>query len=863
MLALSHRASVDTLAEALWREGAAGQRGRHHPHAGVPAAADLEDPGGAITIRSEGGGYLIEMEPGPTRREPVPRPRRHRSDGSRRWGIGARPPTVCAGPCRSGGVRARRSRRPRFRPHGRDPARRRPAGRRPKIWPRRSWRSGGPVEGAGRGRAVDGRASLPGAPAGAADAGPLPPRPSGRGPGRLPGAAQDARRRARARPRRRPSRRWSARSSCRPRARRPGRSPEALVVRPPWRRRTAGAGADRARWPFSSPTSRPAPAAGRATAGHGRRPRPPRRVLNGAVETHGGQVFTHTGDGIGAAFPTAAAALAAAVAGQHALAGRAGRGQRRSRCAWPSTPDRRGPGGHVPRSDLNRTARLLDEARGGEIRVLAGSSRPGSRRPAFRRRTGRHSENASWRGSLARRPLAGLSIRIWYQLPPEPVPGPGRCPGPDLARGPGSGAGRALRRRWPEPTADHHGAGRRGEDPARLRSWRHDGERSSRTAPAWWSSPISGPALIAHEILAALGGRGGAREREPTSAGSPLRGAGRPPSPARARQLRAGARRACPDGRRPAPAHRGRQSCWPPAARCSPFPGESAWRAPGLSLPPADPDPGEELEAPTRSALFVVRARAVQPGFGTHSGQRAAVARICRRLEGIPLALELAAARVRVLCVSQLADRLDRRFRLLVGGPRSVATRHQTLRAAMDWSFELLPEPERQLLRCLSMFPQSFDLDAATAMAGDDRRYPRRARRIASLIDKSLLVAEGRPTRRATGCSTPSASTAPSGSRGGRGSRDPPPAPPSLRRPRRRRVAGGVNLVGDPWLTTVAQDRENYHAALEDAVADRGWRRSRCSSSGSTTPGTGTVRCRRSLDTIDPDAWPARTPRST
>src|SRR5205823_6491957 len=94
-----------------------------------------------------------------------------------------------------------------------------------------------------------------------------------------------------------------------------------------------------------------------------------------------------------------------------------------------------------------------------------------------------------------------------------------------------------------------------------------------------------------------------------------------------------------------------------------------------------------------------------------------AISRICHRLDGIPLALELAASRVRVLGVTELADRLDDRLRLLTSGPRSAPARHQTLRAAMDWSFDLLTETEQRLLRRLSVFPQNFDLEVATAVA--------------------------------------------------------------------------------------------------------------------------------------------------
>src|SRR5581483_5968214 len=97
--------------------------------------------------------------------------------------------------------------------------------------------------------------------------------------------------------------------------------------------------------------------------------------------------------------------------------------------------------------------------------------------------------------------------------------------------------------------------------------------------------------------------------------------------------------------------------------------------------------------------LFVERAQAAQPGFSLTLWNSAAVQEVCRQLDGIPLALELAAARVRVFSVEQLATRLDDRFRLLTAGPRTVMPRQQTLQATVDWSYALLSESERAVLR--------------------------------------------------------------------------------------------------------------------------------------------------------------------
>ena len=135
--------------------------------------------------------------------------------------------------------------------------------------------------------------------------------------------------------------------------------------------------------------------------------------------------------------------------------------------------------------------------------------------------------------------------------------------------------------------------------------------------------------------------------------------------------------------------------------------GEVIWRVPSLSL--AD----EAIE------LFTDRARQVRPDFAVTDDNAATVAEICRRLDGMPLAIELAAARVRALSLTEILDSLHDRFRLLTGGARTAVRRQQTLRASVDWSHALLTEPERVLFRRLAVFMGGFDLDAAQAVAGD------------------------------------------------------------------------------------------------------------------------------------------------
>ncbi|CAN5327349.1 BTAD domain-containing putative transcriptional regulator [soil metagenome] len=170
--------------------------------------------------------------------------------------------------------------------------------------------------------------------------------------------------------------------------------------------------------------------------------------------------------------------------------------------------------------------------------------------------------------------------------------------------------------------------------------------------------------------------------------------------------------------------------------------GELTWLVPSLSLPDprqhSDPD---ELLAYESVQLFVDRASQIGPGFTLTSENAAAVAQLCYRLDGIPLAIELAAARVRALNVGQIVERLDDRFQLLSGGSRAALSRQQTLRAALDWSYDLLSEPECILFARLAVFSGSFDLDATEHVCDI---APLGAFGIADLltllVDRSLVV---------------------------------------------------------------------------------------------------------------------------
>jgi predicted ATPase/class 3 adenylate cyclase len=172
--------------------------------------------------------------------------------------------------------------------------------------------------------------------------------------------------------------------------------------------------------------------------------------------------------------------------------------------------------------------------------------------------------------------------------------------------------------------------------------------------------------------------------------------------------------------------------------------GETVYRVPSLALPAAQPSPS--LEALARSEavqFFTERAMAARPEFTVTDRTAPAVARLCSRLDGIPLALELAAARVRVLSVEQLAARLDDRFRLLTGGSRTAVPRLQTLRAMMDWSYELLSDPERAVFQRLAVFVDGWTLDAAESVCvGDSAAADDVLEVLTHLVDKSLVAVE-------------------------------------------------------------------------------------------------------------------------
>jgi len=183
--------------------------------------------------------------------------------------------------------------------------------------------------------------------------------------------------------------------------------------------------------------------------------------------------------------------------------------------------------------------------------------------------------------------------------------------------------------------------------------------------------------------------------------------------------------------------------------------GEQVWTVPLLALP--DPRASQsmaELQGIEAVRLFVERAQVVAPGFQVSERNAEAVAEICRRIEGLPLAIELAAARVNVLAPRQIAERLDDSVRLLTRGALGSDARQQTLRAALDWSFDLLSRPEQTLFTRLAVFAGSFALEAVEGVCagpGADDPNPAAEPRhlepdalldlLASLVEKSLVVA--------------------------------------------------------------------------------------------------------------------------
>lgn len=178
--------------------------------------------------------------------------------------------------------------------------------------------------------------------------------------------------------------------------------------------------------------------------------------------------------------------------------------------------------------------------------------------------------------------------------------------------------------------------------------------------------------------------------------------------------------------------------------------GETTYLVPSLSLPETHDESSTRIDSPSglerydAPTLFIERAKAVSSNFSVTQQNAAAIVRVCQRLDGVPLAIELAAARARVLTVEQIAARLDDRFSLLTSdNPTVVIPRHQTLRAAIDWSYDFLSAQEQKLFRWLSVFAGGFSIEAAEAICPDEELAPRQVLdQMTSLVDKSMLTAD-------------------------------------------------------------------------------------------------------------------------
>ena len=170
--------------------------------------------------------------------------------------------------------------------------------------------------------------------------------------------------------------------------------------------------------------------------------------------------------------------------------------------------------------------------------------------------------------------------------------------------------------------------------------------------------------------------------------------------------------------------------------------GERIMSVGSLALPRVDDRP-DVARATDAVSLFVSRARDVRPLAADDDDTIAAIAQVCRRLDGIPLAIELAAARTQSLSVAEIARHLDDRFKLLTRGARTALGRHQTLRAAIDWSFDLLDDAERRVLARASVFAGGFTLDAAAAVCDSPTMTAiEMLDHVDGLVRRSMLIAE-------------------------------------------------------------------------------------------------------------------------
>lgn len=452
------------------------------------------------------------------------------------------------------------------------------------------------------------------------------------------------------------------------------------------------------------------------------------KLLTQACESHGGRVFSHTGDGLCAAFGTAAAAVAAAVAGQFALADESWEGAEPLRVRMAvHVGAAEARGGNYFGPTLNRTARLLSAAWGGQIVCsLATAELTDDQLPA----------EVSLR-DLGEQRLADLArpervFQVLHAGLPDEFPA--------------LRTAAAVRHNLPVALTSFVGRGAELTAVADALSTSRlvslvgpGGAGKTRLALAaaaavarefpdgvWLVelAPIGDPDQLAATVARATGMDPAASVGQQTSVLDAIA------AQFRARRallvfdncehlVREAARvvhhllRHCPD-----------LAVLATSRESLAVGGETVVRVGGLSLPPLGAACAADLADSDAVALFCARATEASPGFALTDTNAAAITRIAHRLDGIALALELAAPRLRMIGAAQLAERLDDRFRLLAGGPHSADPRHQTLLAALDWSHDLLPQDERIVLRRLAVFPAGFSLAAAEAVSAGGADFP-------------------------------------------------------------------------------------------------------------------------------------------
>ena len=473
-------------------------------------------------------------------------------------------------------------------------------------------------------------------------------------------------------------------------------------------------------------------------------------ILRDAVQSHGGHVVKNLGDGVFAVFAAAHDGVAAAVDGQRALEAEPwGEVVRLRVRAGLHTAEAQHRDGDYYGPALNRTARLMAAAHGGQVVVShATKVSPPTRCPKVSSLwtwvsigcatclvPNTSSRSGRWAAVGSFPPLRSLDA-FPGNLPVQLTSFVGRDD--DVA-----GVAKALDESRLVTLTGVGGVGK-----TRL-AIQVAAELLPRFTDGVWLCELAAtndPDLLAQVMVAALGVQPRAgRSLAESVVRLPLREAGVD----RARQLRASPRRGGGDGRGDAAGRAGgtRAGDQPGGPRR----GGRASVACAITACRVRGESGGDRGVRGGAALRRLAAGAVQPSFALDESNATAVVEICRRLDGIPLAVELAAARVTSMLPGEIAGLLDDRFRLLTGGRRRGVERHHTLRATIEWSYSLLDERERVVFDRLGVFAESFDADAATNVAGSDELAAWDVRdALDDLAAKSMIVLEDGPqaTRR-------------------------------------------------------------------------------------------------------------------